>query len=342
MMCWLALIAGFSIAMGALIAGVSISTYPYSHEVITKIRSLRDFFVTLFFVSLGMQIMFNSSELIVNGLILSGFVIVSRAITIFPVAVMTGLGGRVGILSSIGLGQSSEFSLVIASLGVSYGHIPSDIISLIAITLVLTSTLTTYLMRVSHPTARWIFSKLGRFGMDKNERNDEIQSGSGAEEGEIVLLGCHRLGSSVVEELLQGGQRIRVYDFNPLVLERLAARGIPSRYVDISNFDAVEEAGLNNARLILCTVSDEYLKGTTNRALVRFLKSRHVTAKVVVQATSVENALELYAEGADYVMFPAALSAKALSRMIEESGIDGLQDRKDEDLAIFRSRKEVL
>lgn len=341
-MCWLALVAGFSIAMGALIAGVSISTFPYSHEVITKIRSLRDFFVTLFFVSLGMQIMFGSGDLLVHGLILSAFVIVSRAISIFPTAVATGLGSRVGVLSSIGLGQSSEFSLVIASLGVGYGHIPAEIISLIAVTLVITSTLTTYLMRISHPIAQWLLAKMTAFGVNEPTHAGEDDPGSTDRHGEIILLGCHRLGSSVVEELVQNGHRVRVYDFNPLVLERLAARGIPSRYVDISNFDAVEEAGLKSAALIVCTVSDEYLKGTTNQALVRFLKSRGLQARIIVQATSVENALDLYKGGADYVMFPASLSARAFVRMLGDGGIEGLQHRKEDDIATFRSRKEVL
>ncbi|MBI2486397.1 MAG: cation:proton antiporter [Deltaproteobacteria bacterium] len=97
----LAMKASFSVAMGALIAGVSMSGFPYNLDVIAKIRSLRDFFVTLFFVSLGMQMVVSSSSIIITAVILSLFVILSRFITVIPTLSVLGYGYRFGILSSI-------------------------------------------------------------------------------------------------------------------------------------------------------------------------------------------------------------------------------------------------
>jgi Kef-type K+ transport system membrane component KefB len=98
----LAMKASFSVAMGALIAGVSMSGFPYNLDVIAQIRSLRDFFVTLFFVSLGMQIVVSSSSIIITALILSLFVILSRFLTVIPTLSMLRYGYRFGILSSNG------------------------------------------------------------------------------------------------------------------------------------------------------------------------------------------------------------------------------------------------
>jgi Kef-type K+ transport system membrane component KefB len=337
-LCWLAMQAGFSLAMGALIAGISISTYPYSHEVIVKIRSLRDFFVTLFFVALGMQIVISSVDTVVVGALLSVVILLSRVVTIFPTARTMRLGSRVGILSSFQLSQSSEFSLVIATIGVGLGHIAPDIVSLIAITLVITSTMTTYFARMAHPLASTLTRWMDRAGVTSVD--SEPSSGHG-QPGEIILLGCHRLGSALVHELSQSGRPFRVFDFNPQVLERLRARGIPNNYVDISNLDAIEAAGVEEASVIISTVPDDLLRGTSNLALLRYLKARNVTAAVVVIAASPEHALDMYEEGADHVILPSSAEALDVTTWL---GCDASirQQRREIEMEALRGRDEVL
>src|SRR4051812_19148845 len=151
---YLAMLAGFSIAMGALIAGVTLSAFPYSLDVVAKIRSLRDFFVTLFFVALGMQLQIGSIAIVIAALVLSAVVIVSRFVTVGPTLYALRYGSRVGTLSSIATAQTGEFALVIAALGVSLGQIDSSITSVLALTLVITSTLSTYMIMANHALAR--------------------------------------------------------------------------------------------------------------------------------------------------------------------------------------------
>lgn len=337
-LCWLAMEAGFSLAMGALIAGISISTYPYSHEVIVKIRSLRDFFVTLFFVALGMQIVVTSVDTIVVGLVLSAVIILSRVVTILPGARSLRLGSRVGLLSSLYLSQSSEFSLVIATIGVGLGHISGDIVTIIAITLVVTSTLTTYAARIAHPLSTALARRL-----DANtaEAATAEAGGGHGRPGEIVLLGCHRLGSALVHELMVAQRPFRVLDFNPVVLDRLRQRDIPAAFVDISNLDAIEAAGIEEASVIVSTVPDELLRGTTNAALLRYLKARNVQAAVVVRASSPGHALELYEDGADHVILPSATAALDVTTWI---GCDDAirERRRQHEMEDLRTRDEVL
>ncbi|MCU0453468.1 MAG: cation:proton antiporter [Bacteroidetes bacterium] len=336
-LCWLAMEAGFSLAMGALIAGVSISTYPYSHEVIVKIRSLRDFFVTLFFVALGMQIIVTSIDTIVVGLVLSAVIIVTRVATILPAAASLRLGGRVGVLSSLYLSQSSEFSLVIATIGVGLGHIAPDVVSLIAITLVVTSTLTTYAARIAHQIASGLTRWMGRTGVAA-----EVEPPSGpGQRGEIILLGCHRLGSALVHELSKTARPLRVFDFNPVVLDRLRVRDISAVYVDISNLDAIEAAGLEEAAVIISSVPDDMLRGTSNMALLRYLKARNVSAAVVVIADSAEHALDLYEEGADHVILPSSAEALDVTTWLG-CGESIREQRRQVEMEELRRRDEVL
>ncbi len=339
-MCWLAMEADFSIAMGALIAGVSISTFPYSHEVIIKMRSLRDFFVTLFFVSLGMQIIISSGYLILMGLLLSFFVIVSRFLTIFPAAYFMRLGTRAGFLSSLSLAQSSEFSMVIVTLGLAYKHISWEIISLIAITLVITSTVTTYLLEASHALARGILPFLESIGIKSSHHQGEEQPPP--PKGEIVILGCHRLGSSLVNVLFSHGKAVHVFDFNPETLTRLKERGIAASYADISQFDSLEEAGVDEASVIVSTISDDFFRGTDNFSLLKYLKSRGTKGKIIVHANSAEWAVRMYEAGADYVILPNTLSAQHVAQIIEAGQDTDFDSIRKAALARLKQQKDEV
>src|SRR5450631_2890412 len=108
---------GLSTAMGALIAGVMISTFPYTLDVVAKVTSLRDFFVTLFFVGLGMKIPMPTWGYLLWAIFFCLFLIGSRLATVFPVLYSLRQGYRVSLLPAVNLCQMSELSLVLLKLG---------------------------------------------------------------------------------------------------------------------------------------------------------------------------------------------------------------------------------
>lgn len=115
-MAWCFSVAGFasytglSMEMGALVAGMSIAAFPQGGDVISKVSGIRDFFITLFFVALGMKVPLPSLEMLGLAALLLVFVVFARAITIVPTSFFTGTGLRAGMLSSLNLSQISEFS----------------------------------------------------------------------------------------------------------------------------------------------------------------------------------------------------------------------------------------
>src|SRR5713101_1390769 len=122
---------GLSPEMGALIAGVAISTFPYNLDVIAKIIGIRDFFITLFFVALGMEVpnpWTNLPVLAIAGAA-SVFLIASRFCSVYPLLYALQNGNRVSLLTAINLSQMSEFSLVIAAIGMTLGHISHQTLS---------------------------------------------------------------------------------------------------------------------------------------------------------------------------------------------------------------------
>ena len=112
--------------MGALVAGVSLSTFPYALDVTAKVTTLRDFFITLFFVALGMTIPMPGLSVIGLALVIAAFTVVSRLVTTFLPLYLMKQGLRASLLPAINLAQISEFSLVVIQTGVAAGHITTE------------------------------------------------------------------------------------------------------------------------------------------------------------------------------------------------------------------------
>jgi Kef-type K+ transport system membrane component KefB/Trk K+ transport system NAD-binding subunit len=332
--------ADFSIAMGALIAGVSMSTFPYSLDVIAKIRSLRDFFVTLFFVSLGMQISVGSASMLIAAGVLSAVVLLGRFLPVLPALQALKYGRRVGILTSLSLAQVSEFSLVIVSLGLGLGHVDKGVVSIVAISLVVTSTLSTYLIQGNQRIAGFLVRFLARRGwVDEQER--ETKS-AGKRHHAIVVVGCYREASSLVPLLVEDAKDFLVVDFSPEIHRKLTEMKVPCLYGDISHADTLEHAGLEEAKIILSTISDDFLRGTSNLTLLRQLRAMSPHAKIIVRAEKVKDAKVMYEAGADYVLLPRHLIAEQirdLLRRAEDGTLDQIRQAEQEALS---SRQEVV
>jgi Kef-type K+ transport system membrane component KefB len=339
----LAVFADFSIAMGALIAGVTLSALPYTLDVVAKIRGLRDFFVTLFFVALGMQLELGAPRVLLAAAVLSAVVVASRFLTVAPMLAVAGYGLRVGVLSSLALAQAGEFALVIVSIGLALGQIDREVVSVIALTLVVTSTLSTYMIMANHRVAHTLVTVLTRLGLREGGPAAAAPAKPGAA-AEVVLLGFHRAASSLVHATQRAadGRSLLIVDFSPEVYRKLRAQDVPVVYGDISYLGTLEECGVEHAHIVMSTVSDDFLRGTDNMTLLRTVRLLNPDARVIVCAETLEQARRMYAEGAAYVVLPRVESARAFLDVVEaiESGaIDDLRARALADLA---ARQEVM
>jgi Kef-type K+ transport system membrane component KefB/voltage-gated potassium channel Kch len=340
---YLAILAGFSIAMGALIAGVTLSAFPYSLDVVAKIRSLRDFFVTLFFVALGMQLQVDSPQLVLAAIGLSAVVVASRLLTVGPVLYLLGYGSRVGTLCSLALAQTGEFALVIMTLGLALGHIGREVTSVLALTLVLTSTISTYLMMANHTIAQRIVGFLKRAGIPERALPQSTAE-SDQTSRDVVLLGFHRVASSLTH-LTQGctlGRDVLVVDFSPEVIRGLRTMDLPVIYGDISHLDTLDHAGVKAAGVVVSTVSEDFLRGTDNLTMLRQIRHLNPRARVILSAETLDRAREMYAAGADYVVLPRVETARAFFEALDAIGHGELDDLRARALADLADRKEIL
>lgn len=352
-LCGLSVQLGMSAEMGALIAGVSISTFPYNLDVIAKVINIRDFFVTLFFVALGMQIPNPAEQPALLGMafITAGFLVASRFLSVYPVLYLFKNGHRVSLLTSLNLAQLSEFSLVIASLGFAAGHISRELLTLIMFTFVITSVGSTYLIqwnqKVQAVLAKGLLAAgLKDAGTTASESDpDEENTGK-----DVALLGFFRVASSLIREIMDDPSselkdKVVVVDFNPEVHNTLHSLGIKAIYGDISHLDTLHHAGIHEAKLVISTIPDNILVGTDNLKMIRAIRSLCPHARIIVTAESAPRALKMYQEGADYVFLPRILAAEHLkSRMdLMTSGSEpDITALRENEIARLSGRQEII
>ena len=355
LVCGAAAYLNLSVEMGALIAGVAISTFPYNLDVIAKVVNIRDFFVTLFFVSLGMQIPnpLDNVYLLVTAGIVSAFLVTSRFVAVFPVLYALNNGIRVSLLTSINLSQISEFSLVIASLGLAAGHISRDTLTVIIFVFVITSVLSTYTIKYNDSIQKALSKLLRKCGL-KDVRSVGQEPPDDTRR-EIALLGFHRTASALVQEMLELDQNKRprarlvdklvVIDFNPETHESLQRLGIKVIYGDVSHLDTLKHAGIEDVKIVISSIPDKILVGTDNLKLIKLINTVCPQAKIIVTAESSDRALQMYKEGADYVFLPHILAAtnliETVTMMLKKEHNEMTSVIKRE-IGMLKQRDEIL
>ncbi|ABF41773.1 transporter, CPA2 family (2.A.37) [Candidatus Koribacter versatilis Ellin345] len=335
---------GLSREMGALIAGVAISTFPYNMDIVAKIITLRDFFVTLFFVTLGTKVPRPTFGLLLIAVGVSIFLNLSRFLTVFPVLHRFKEGNRASFLPALNLGQISEFSLVICALGVSVGHISDRILSVVLYTLVITSVTSTYAIMASHRI--FTFVNRGLIAVGIHDLGDPAGEMEKPEPRPIVFLGFSRASSSMLVELLEmepeRKDEIAIIDFNPEAKAELDRRGLHVIYGDISHRDVLHHAGVEEAKLVISTIPDSLLKGTSNLKLLRMIRGLAPEADVIVTAEFFSHARELYAAGATFVFIPRLMSAVDLAGAVFAIMADQGEQLRERAQEALRDRDEVL
>jgi Kef-type K+ transport system membrane component KefB len=342
---------GLSREMGALIAGVSLSTFPYSLDVIAKATSIRDFFVTLFFVALGMQIPVPNLGVVLFALIASGFLIASRLVVV-PILEFFRLGHRTSLLPAINLANISEFSIVIASLGFAKHQVGADIVTVVIATFAITSVVSTYMINSNHLLQKALGWALARAGIHDLERRAASTSDEAERPHAVIFLGFFRDASSILYEIeaterrrrKRGGflSQLLVIDFNPRVIQELRRRGIDCIYGDIAAIDTLHHAGIAGARLVVSSITDDILRGTTNLRLLRSLRGLCPEARVVLSSEHIRQATEYYEAGADFVYIPRIHSAAEIAKVLREALEEGFPNTPTEAMLALRERHEVL
>ena len=308
---------GFSVEVGALIAGVTLAMSPYRYEVAAKLKPLRDFFLVIFFIVLGSQMVFGDITMhLVPILILSALILIGNPLIVLFLICRMGYTKRTAFLAGLAVAQISEFSLILVAMGVRVGHIPADILSLITVVALITISGSTYLILYANRVYDWIspyirvFEKHGK-KVDEHKKHKHTNY-------DIILFGYNRTGYDIMKALKKTRKRVLVVDYSPDRIEELSRKKFHYRYGDASDSELLSELPFDKASMVITTVTDI----DTNMLLTTHLRKKNKKAILIAMSHDTDAAMQLYEQGATYVMIPHFLGGHHASTLIEENKLD--------------------
>ncbi len=298
---------GFSKEVGAFLAGISLASTPYREAISSRLVSLRDFLLLFFFIDLGAQIdMSLLGAKIVPALVLSLFVLIGNPLIVMIIMGTMGYRKRTGFLAGLTVAQISEFSLILAAMGVSLGHIGTETMGLITLVGLITIGLSTYMIIYSHYLynhfARW----LGLFERRVPHREQSGDDGADFQLPDAILFGLGRYGGDIAHGLCGQGWKVLGIDFDPEVVNTRSKEGLSVRYGDAEDPEFLSLLPLKHAGWVISTSPER----TVNLALLAALKIYDYTGRVAVRVHNAEDAKALLRAGADVILSPFTDGAK--------------------------------
>lgn len=307
---------GLSIEAGALMAGISLSTSPFRFEMSSRMRILRDFFLVLFFIWLGSQMVFTMpSTHIVAAIVLSLFVLIGNPLIVLILMGRLGYSKRTAFMTGLTVAQISEFSLIIMALGVRSGYVSQEILSLVTIIGLITIAGSSYMIIYNRPLFKLLSPMLTVFEK-KGSKIDEPHHMKNPPD--IVLFGYNRIGYDLLKSFRKLRREFLVIDYDPDVVLELSTEGVPCQFGDAADPELVAELDLSDLRMAVSTIPDF----DTNMLLIRAIRERKKDAIIICVSHQIDESMKLYDEGATYVIMPHFLGGHRTSMMIEEYGFD--------------------
>ena len=332
----LAYVSEMSIVIGAFIAGVSLANSPFKIELESRISPLRDFFAILFFVALGMQLVFTGvgEKLLLLGVLLAGAFLIKPIITLVLLRI-TGYQPRTSFLAAISLAQLSEFSLIIGGIGFAAGVLDASIFSTVILATIITMSVTPYFISYKSELYRFFRYPIRSLGFLPVS---EVLSYRDKDDKEILLIGSHRMGGALMEELLENRKKLLVIDYNPEVIGVLMKKKVNCVYGDVCSPDMLEKIDLKKLKLVISTIPDY----EQTRFLMKKIKAVAPKAKVVVTGRRISETLKLYRAGADYVVTPKILAGQELAGILHEKKTGDLKKAKRKHLKHLKEIHKLL
>jgi Kef-type K+ transport system membrane component KefB len=330
----------FSIAIGAFVAGVTLGNLTYNIEIISIVRSLRDFFATIFFVSLGMELLINPLDaLLVPLIVFTIAVIVFKPLIMMFVCAFFGYKRRPSFLASVSLAQVSEFSLILVAQGVALGHIGKNMLSFAVILAIITITLTSYFSKYEDLFFKKFSRHLKIFDRFTEEGDVLEYMPKKKKKQHFILLGHNRIGYSISRTLRYMKKDLLVVDYNPEVIKHLIREKIPCIYGDAGDIEILDRLNLRYAYMIISTIPDT----TDNLLLIKKTRQVNKRAILIVTASQLEDALKLYDAGADYVIMPHFLGGEHVSVMIEDftANVNKIIETKVKHIEELKHRRDL-
>ncbi len=316
-------LGGLSMAMGAFIAGVLLSTSTFKHQLEADVEPFRGLLLGLFFLAVGMSLDLNvvAANWQIVALTVAAYMVVKGA-AIYFLARVLGTPNSMAIERAVLMAQGGEFAFVLYTTATAGGLLSADLNATFTATVIISMVLTpfcTMLLRFM-PVPQQSFDGVAKV------RDENLT-------GDVLVIGFGRFGQIASQPLLAKGHKVSIIDNDTDMIRAAGQFGMKVYYGDGTRLDILRAAGAENAAMILVCVD----KKEAASRIVELVKSEFPLAKVHARAFDRGHAIELVKLGADYQMrevFESALvfGAQTLRELGSDEGeiesiIDGVRER---------------
>ena len=327
---------GLSMEIGALIAGITLSISPYHYEISSRMRPLRDFFIILFFILLGSQMVFgNITQFIIPAIIFSLFILIGNPLIVMILMGLLGYKKKIGFQAGLTVAQISEFSLIFIALGVKVGHLTNEILSFVTIVGLITIAGSTYFILYSDKMYPYLSKYLSIFERKNIKEKKQEESG----DYDIILFGYNRIGYDILQSFKKLKKKFLVVDYNPETVSKLTKKKIDCKYGDADDDEFLNELDLTKTKMIISTIPTF----DTNLLLVNKIRESNKKTIIIIVSHSIDEADELYRQGTTYVLMPHFLGGDYTSMMISKHGLNlkKFLIEKEKHIKYLKTKKEL-
>ena len=296
--------AGLSLALGAFLAGLLINQSDYAHEMLARLLSLRDAFVALFFVTVGVLI---DLRVVVDNIgllgVLVGLVVIGQWAIWTVVSLLFRQSLSTALLVGVGLAQIGEFSFILVQVAREAGHVGADVYSATLAASLVTILINAALVRL---VPRWI----GPARLTKGSMPALGLPSGPALEGHVVVCGFGRVGSAIGEALETFNIPYMVIEPDPDIVKSLRARNVPAVFGDAAQRVILAAAQADQAALVILAIPEN----DRARQAVRRIRSFNPTVQILARVHDLAWRARLMEAGAAEVIQPEEEAASTLIR----------------------------
>ncbi|MFA6420312.1 MAG: cation:proton antiporter, partial [archaeon] len=307
------------ISIGAFIGGLALSNLPYNTAIFSKIRALRDFFLTIFFVALGANLSFQFGTLPIGLMAIIVLIIfVFKPLVFFAVGLISGYGSRLSLEMGLTLAQASEFGFILAALGLSAKIISQELFAFLVTIVALSMIVTPHLMNYSPRAANYLtlhLNKMFNFSESKifNRKIEELRKMPPKEKlkNHIIVVGGGLIGRKIASKL-KITNKVLLVDSDPEVVSQGQKDNLPLIYGTSEDEELLEQIDLNEAKLVVITMFN-------HKEAILFVKAiKKASSKTTIFATSSHyyDALDFYSNAVDYVSMTNLVGAEDIYNKI--------------------------
>lgn len=247
---WVMEAVGFSMALGAFLAGVMLAESHYRHQIEADILPFRGILLGLFFMTVGMGIDFSLMwEQLGNIITMTLGLMLLKASVVYILARISGARHDISLQTGTLLSQSGEFGFVLFGFAAASGVLDKAIGDMLTLVIALTMVLTPFVVKLTN-------SLLIRFYTPTPSEDEDYAEFVEASEEHVILAGFGRVGARVGTLLGAAGVPYIALDMKQHRVKDARAQGFPVFFGDASKVKVLQAAGADHAKMIVVTLDD--------------------------------------------------------------------------------------